>query len=178
MTALKAGSQVSLDLRFPTADPQDMNAITASYTEQLKSYNILVVTGSPLIFQASVEPGKTETKTYRTIGRFGEETVNVTSQKCRLALTENGKVLWERSAEFSGAGFMLSRKEGETLQAAVDRSCQQSVVNFFRNISLPGYIARQGEHGAYGFSKVTPLGLVAYDPTTEPAVQPRGRLRR
>ena len=70
-----------------------MEAITASYTDQLKSYNISVVTGSPLIFQASVEPGTTETKTYRTIGHFGEETVNVTSQKCRLALVENGKVL-------------------------------------------------------------------------------------
>ena len=179
VTALKAGSQVSLDMRFPTTEPQDMEAITASYTDQLKSYNISVVTGSPLIFQASVEPGKTETKTYRNIGRFGEETVNVTSQKCRLALVENGKVLWERSAEFGGAGFMISRKEGETLQAVVDRSSQQSVVNFFRNISLPGYLARQGEHGAYGFSKVTPLGLVDYDPAAEPAATPpRGRLRR
>ena len=178
LTALEAGTQVSLDLRFPTTDPQEMDAITASYTEQLKSYNVLVVTGAPLAFQASVEPGKTESKTYRTMGHFGEETVNVTSQKCRLALMENGKVLWERSAEFTGAGFMLSRKEGETLQAAVERASQQSVVNFFRNISLPGYVARQGEHGAYGFSKVTPLGLVAYDPTAEPATPPRGRLRR
>ncbi len=110
VTALKAGSQVSLDLRFPTTEPQDMEAITASYTDQLKSYNISVVTGSPLIFQASVEPGKTETKTYRTIGHFGEETVNVTSQKCRLALTENGKMLWERAAEFGGAGFMISAR--------------------------------------------------------------------
>ncbi len=179
LMALKPGAQVSLSLNFPTANQQDIDAITASYTEQLQSHNVSVVAGAPLTFQATVEPGKTETRTYRIIGRLGgQETVTATTQKCRLALTENGKVLWERATETGGAGFMVSHKEGETLQAAVDRGSQQSVVNFFRNTSLPGSVARQGEHGAYGFSRVTPMGLVAYDPTAEPAAPVRGRLGR
>ena len=179
LIALKPGAQVSLDLRLPSANPQDSEAISASYAEQLKSYGVSVVAGAPLTFQATVEPGKTESKTYRIIGRGRhEETINVTAQKCRLALLENGKALWERSREFSGASFMVTHKEGETLQAAVDRASQQAVLNFFRTTPLPGCVARQGEHGAYGFSKVTPLGLVAYDPTSEPAAPSRRRLGR
>jgi hypothetical protein len=182
LMALKSGGQVSLDVRFPSSNPQDVEAVTASYTEQLKSYGISVVTGAPLTFQATVEPGKSEQASYRRMGHPGEESVNVTSQKCRLALVENGKVLWERSAELGGAVFMISIKQDENLQTAVERTAQQLVLNFFRNISLPGRVARQGEHGAYGFSRATPMGLVAYDPTTEPAQQtptptPRGRRR-
>jgi hypothetical protein len=178
LVVMNSGAQVSLDLRVPALNAQDIDAITASYTNQLKSFGVSVVAGAPLTFQATVEAGKTETRTYRSMGRPGTETVNVTTQMCRLALMENGKLLWERSAETSGAGFMVSYQKGETLQAAVDRASQESAVNFFRNSSLPGRLARQGEHGAYGFSRVTSMGLIAYDPAAEPAAPVRGRLRR
>lgn len=176
LSVLKPGGQVSLDLRVPGATPQDIEAITASYTEQLKSYGVSVVAGAPLSFQGAVEAGQSESRTYvPSTGRFGfpirgekGENVNVTMQKCRLALMENGKVLWEHSMDAVGAGFFVQHKEGESVQAAVDKAGQQNVVNFFRNASLPGCIARQGEHGAYGFSRVTPMGLIAYDPTSEP----------
>jgi hypothetical protein len=178
LLVLKPGAQVALDLRVPAADAQDVEALTTSYTEQLKAHHISIDPAAPLTFQATVEAGKTDSQTYHTIGRFGSETVNFTRQKCRLALMDSGKVLWERATEVGAPGMMMSHKEGETLQAAVDKQCQQSVMNFFRNITLPGSLARQGEHGAYGFSKVTPMGPVAYDPANEPNAPSVGKSRR
>ena len=58
----------------------------------------------------------------------------------------------------------IQHQQGESLQSTVDKSAQQSEANFYRGLSLPGYVARPGEHGAYGFSKVTPMGLLPYSP--------------
>jgi hypothetical protein len=165
LLVLKPGAQVALDIRVPAPTPQDTEGLNAAYAEQLKAREITVAAGSPLTFQATVEAGKTQSQTYHSIGRLGaDETATFTTQKCRLALMENGKVLWERKADIGGAPMMVSHSADESLQAAVDRQSQQTVLAFFRNISLPGYLARQGEHGAYGFSKVTPMGPIAYEP--------------
>ncbi len=172
LLAMKAGSQVALDLRMPVANPQESEALAASYTAQLKAWGISVVPGAPLSFQATVENGKTETLTYRSIGMGGEETVNVSAQTSRLALVENGKVIWEKSARTGGASMIVRHKEGETIQSVLDRGNQESAMAFFRNLSLPGCVTRQGEHGAYGFSRVTPMGTIPYDPGIEPQNQP------
>ena len=115
LVALKAGSQVSLDLHVPTANPQDTDALTASYTEQLKARGISVVSGAPLTFRATIETGKSETVTYHAMGMGGNETANVAVQISRLALVENGKVLWENSARTGGASMLCapqSRRNG------------------------------------------------------------------
>jgi hypothetical protein len=162
--ALKAGSQVALELQVPSANPQESEALTASYTEQLKQRGISVVPGAPLIFRTSIDNAKTDSVTYRAMGFGSSEAVNVTRQICHLVLVENGKVLWEKSALTGGASMMMSHKQDESIQTIVDRQNQESITGFFRGISLPGCIARQGEHGAFGFSKLTPMGPIPYEP--------------
>jgi hypothetical protein len=164
LLVLQPGVQVALDLRVPVDNPQDLEALTTSYTQQLKAMGISVAAGAPLAFQASVEAGDTHTMTYRAIGRLGSETVSATTQKCRLALAEGGKVLWERKADVGGTPMFVSHAQGETLQAAIDRENKRALLNFFRDLSLPGRLAREAENGAYGFCTVTPMGTVAYVP--------------
>ena len=164
LVALKAGSQVSADLHVPTANPQDTDALTASYTEQLKGPRESRRVRCPAHLSSHHRDGKSETVTYHAMGMGGNETANVAVQISRLALVENGKVLWENSARTGGAWMFVHHKADETVQSALDRGNQESAMSFFRRISLPGCVAQQGEHGAYGFSKVTPMGPIRYEP--------------
>ena len=158
LLAVKPGIQVSLDIQVPAAKPEDAQRIVDSLTERLKKNGITVAPGAPITLKASVETGKTETKTYRRIGSLSgpsTETATVTEQIYRLAFLESGRVLWERRGGSAGP-MMVHLAEGETVQSAIDKPRQSSPVGFFLQGSLPGRLARPGEKGAYGESNLKP----------------------
>ena len=71
-----------------------------------------------------------------------------------ISIKENGKELWVASGHY-GAPFHVQIKEGQTLQQAVDEQ-KGNPVQFFQTATLPRYVARHGEDGTYGKSKLWP----------------------
>ena len=155
--AVRPGTKVSLELQG-AVNGDDLQKLTAALEEQLTKKEISVAAGSPISLRATVENGKSETKTYRSIGGRGrgEETVTSTQRIFRLALVENGKVLWEATGGAGGTPTFLHTQNGESAQAAVDRLQQSSPLWFFSNVQVPRRVVRYGEEGCFGVSELGP----------------------
>jgi hypothetical protein len=92
-----------------------------------------------------------------TFGRGGpiDETGDEATVKKRLSvisIKENGKELWIASGHY-GAPFHLRQKEGQSIQDAVNEQ-RGNPIQFFLQAELPKYVARHGEDGTYGKSKL------------------------
>jgi hypothetical protein len=106
---------------------------------------------------------------YRAFGRpLGEaEKVTITEQISRLKILEQGKPIWEQVVA-GGAPAFLQIKEGQSLQEAL-APYQKPNLQYFSEVNLPQYVARPAEDGAYGFSKLTPQGVVNTPPPAKAA---------
>ena len=69
-----------------------------------------------------------------------------------ISIKENGKELWVASGHY-GAPFHVRQKEGQSIQDAVNEQ-KGNPIQFFLQAELPKYIARHGEDGTYGKSKL------------------------
>ena len=79
-------------------------------------------------------------------------------------------MLWQ-SMSVSGAPGFLQTEQGQSIQDAL-APYQKPNLAFFENVTLPRYLARPGEGGAYGTSEVTPQGLRgASQPATRPGIR-------
>jgi hypothetical protein len=164
LMAIKPGIQVSLDVRLATGTPEEVKQVTESLTARLEANGISVASGQPIVLEAVIEPGKTETQTYQghVWGPGGGphvETANVTSYVSRLTFKENGHVLWERQSQSGGAPMVVQKKEGQSIDAAIAEQ-RGSLAGFFFKATLPKYLARHGEKAALGASRITPNGPV------------------
>ena len=86
------------------------------------------------------------------------ETATVTEQIARVQLKEGNKVLWE-AASLKGAPIFVHHGKNESLQSAINKEEQKQDVGFFSQVQLPQYLARGGEYGVYGASKLTVDGI-------------------
>ena len=69
-----------------------------------------------------------------------------------ISIKENGKELWVASGHY-GAPFHVRQKDGQSIQDAVNEQ-KGNPIQFFLQAELPKYIARHGEDGTYGKSKL------------------------
>ena len=160
LLAIKPGIEVGLEIRVP-GNPEEIQKITERITASLQENGIKVVPGAPIALEAVVEQGKTQTETYHNMMGLDRntQTVSVTEQISRLSFKENGQPLWERQSSTGGyAPAVVTHQKDESVQQAIDKR-QGSPLYFFLHVSLPKYVARPGEKGAYGASQLTPQGL-------------------
>jgi len=163
LLAVKPGIQVGLDIRVSFTKPEEQRQVAEALAAKLKANGISpAASGAPIVLEATEEAGKPETKTYETRG-FGQpggrtQTVTVATKVLRLALKENGRVLWERTAKIGGAPEIVHFKEGQSLEGAI-AEFQGSPAHFFLNVSLPRYVARHNEQGVFGRSMLTSEGV-------------------
>jgi hypothetical protein len=151
---LKPGARVALNINLP--NPDDVQKATKNLTEQLKANGMVVDPNAPLVLEAAITDGGTETKKYSrfAFARDGEE-ATVTKQISSLAFKENGRDLWITSGNYGHAPGLVRVKQGQSVQDAVNES--QSHMNpaqFFSSVKLPVYLARHPEEGFFGSSKV------------------------
>jgi len=160
---IRPGSTFSLDIRVQ-GQPAEQQQVQQALADRLAAAGMTVASGAPLVLQATTETGQTREISYRSFGRLDRtpEKASVTEQISRVRILENGRTLWE-SVVTSGAPMALQIKEGQTVQEAL-AEYQKPSLGFFREVSLPVYLARPAEHGAYGFSTLTPQGVVNTQP--------------
>jgi hypothetical protein len=157
VTALGPGGHVSLDLQGGV-NGDDLQKLTAELEEQLTKKGIGVAPGSPISLRATIENGKTDTKTYHRIGGNEQQTVTTTERVFRLAFVENGNVLWETTSSTGSGPSFLQAEQGESAQQALDKVQAKSPFGFFMRAKVPNRIVRYGEEGCFGSSELTPAG--------------------
>ena len=154
--AVKPGARVSLNINLPGATEEETQKVTQLMTAQLKTNGMIIAADSPLVLEATVVDGGTETKTYSRFGfRGGGEEVTVNKLRSIVSLAENGQVLWASSGTYGGTPGVVRVADGQSVQDAVD-SKKANPFGFFNSVRLPKYLARHGENMAYGKGRLTP----------------------
>ena len=115
-----------------------------------------VADGSPTQLAATITRGKTQTESYRIIGRgFATEEVSFTPYISKVEIRQNGTTLWQQSRS-SGLPFMIPGDK--TLQEAA-RDNEKPDANFFQNIQLPRQILKPEFQNGFGSSRVSDQGI-------------------
>ncbi|MCI0358507.1 MAG: hypothetical protein L0211_08495 [Planctomycetaceae bacterium] len=127
---------------------------------------------APIVIECSIVDGGKETVNYRRFGfgpigpvgppfgPFGPfrrdqgDEATVDKKLSVVSIKEKGEELWVASGHF-GAPLHVQQKEGQTIQEAVNEQ-KGNPVQFFLNVKLPKFVARHGEDGTYGKSKLLP----------------------
>jgi hypothetical protein len=162
LMVFRKGDPVSIDLS--TDAPGDTRAkIQASFEKQVKAMGLTPGGGSVRII-ASTTSGETKNVDYHIFGR-GVESVSVTEKIHALSVEVDGKEVWKVTNK-TGASFMISAKQGQSLQDAV-REQQDQSYTWLAGLKLPRDLVRTEGYKVQGTSKVTASGVVAATETDE-----------
>lgn len=155
---LKPGSSVAIEVTsIPDASRGD--DVIKGLTESLAKNDVRVEPGSPLVVQASIEQGKEEEITYRTIGRgFQRDRFKVRPWIGRVKFVYQGKVAWETSASTVPMFEIAHLNKDESLQDHV-RKFERPNYAFFGHLELPKLLTRPTGQPTLGTSQVTLAGV-------------------
>jgi hypothetical protein len=171
--AVKPGAAVSIKINLPGATADEVKKVQNHLIEEVKGIGLVLTPNAPLVIECSIANQGEEKAEYSKsalpfgpigpfprgpFGPFGprgeSEEAKVEKRLSVISIKENGKELWVASGHY-GAPFHVQIKEGQTLQQAVDEQ-KGNPVQFFQTAKLPRYVARHGEDGTYGKSKLWP----------------------
>ena len=155
ITAVKSGDSIAIvaNASGPGVPANDLRrwlgeaASRSNYRESASSRTQLV---------ATITRGKTQTQSYRIIGRgFTTEEVTFTPYISKVEIRQNGTTLWQQSRS-SGLPFMISGDK--TLQQAA-RENERPDAKFFQSITLPRQILKPEFQNGFGSSRVSAAGI-------------------
>jgi WD40 repeat protein len=162
LMVFRKGDPVNIDLS--TDAPGDTRAkIQASLEKQVKAMGLTPGGGTVRVL-ASTTTGETKNVEYRIFGR-GVESVSVTEKIHALSVEVDGKEVWKVTNK-TGASFMISAKQGQSLQDAVREQQDQSYA-WLAGLKLPRDLVRTDGYKVQGTSKVTARGVEAATETDE-----------
>lgn len=168
--AVRPGASFTLDVRVQE-DPAEQQKVQETLAARLEAAGMTVGDGGTLVLQATTETGPTKEVSYQTFGRLDRnpEKEPVIERISRVKIIENGLMLWECRVS-SSPPMHIHLDPGQSIQEAI-APYQQPDFAFFSGVYLPTSLARPPEHGAYGFSQLTPKGIVNIDPPVPAAGQ-------
>ncbi len=174
--AVKPGAPVSIKINLPGATADEVKKVTNYLINEAKGIGLVLTPNASLVIECSIANQGEEKAEYAKsaspfgpigpigpfprgpfgpFGRRGEsEEATVEKRLSVLSIKENGKELWVASGHY-GAPFHVQIKDGQTLQEAVSEQ-KGNPVQFFLTAKLPRYVARHGDGGTYGKSKLWP----------------------
>ena len=168
LLAVRPGAAFALDVRVQ-GTPDEQEKVRQALGARLDAAGFVPSAATPLVLEAVTETGKSQEIGYRSFGSFGREVekATVTEQISRVRILESGVPIWQ-SVSVTTAPFMLQMKENQSLQEAL-APYQKPNLDFFPKVVIPSFIARPGPGGAYGFSQITPQGIVDTPPPAAPS---------
>lgn len=161
LLAVVPGTTFSVETRVQ-GSPEEQARVRSALEGALAAAG-MKVGGGGLVLEAVTETGETREMSYRSFGiDRTTQTARIADQISRLRILENGKTIWE-STGVGGAPGVLQIKQGETLEQAL-APYRAPNLRFFESVAIPREVARGAEAGAYGFSQITPQGILAAPP--------------
>lgn len=163
LMVLKPGSAVRLDVRAG----EHTARVQAALEKEIAKNGWTVSPDATAVIIAEMKRGENQTVTYRS-GGFGfgpgarperTETVSVTPYISSLRIEVGGEVAWQ-SGTSTGAPALVRLKEGESVQAEVDK-WQQPNPGFFDGADIPAGIIDPSKAHGLGKTSVTSRGLEA-----------------
>ena len=164
---VQPGASFTLDIRVQ-GDAAEQQQVHKALTDRLEAAGMTVGNGGPLVLQATTSTGESREMSFRAIGPSSrkDETATVTEQISTVAILENGKTIWQ-----TGTGgrlpLFLEVRRGETIQQAIARH-QAPDFAYFGQVDLPRFLARPVDVRPFGFSRLTPQGVVNTNPPPRP----------
>jgi hypothetical protein len=174
LLAIRPGAAVTIKINLPKATQEEVQKVTKVLIDEAKAAGLVLSPNAPITIECSIADAGQEQATYRTfgappqplgpigpfgpigprLGRGSEEEATVEKRLSVLSIKENGKELWVATGHY-GAPFHITIKEGQTAQQAANEQ-KGNPVQFFLTAKLPRYLARHGDGGSYGKSKLWP----------------------
>ncbi len=157
LIVIKAGTPVQLNVQAG----EETARVQAALEEKIKKNGWILSPTAEAILVAEMKRGDQQTITYRVSGfgkRPSEQTATVTPYISTMRLTIGKQVAWQ-SGTSSGAPHSVTLKEGETVQAEVDR-WQHPNVEIFEKVEIPARIIDPAKRDGLGTTEVTNRGLV------------------
>jgi hypothetical protein len=154
---VKPGASVSVDASG-IPDASKRAKVIQGLTASLAKNNIKVAANRPVVVQASMERGKEEEISYRTMGLgFGVDTFKVRPWIVRIKFVYQGKTAWETGQ--SSVPFMdfARLKKDESLADHV-KKFEQPDYEVFGRVELPKMLQKPGQQ-TLGVSQVTIAGV-------------------
>lgn len=151
---LRPGARVSLQVNVSG----DAQAVSDALRQKLTENGFFVEDGAPVQVVAATEAGKTETRQFQSFGAgpFGAtESATVTQQVSRLSVLHAGQPVWTREAVVD-AGHLVQRKEGQSLQDAINEASKPNLT-IFTHAQIPPFVALPRE--PLGTSALTASGV-------------------
>ena len=160
LLVFKPGAKVAFDFQLPFP-PAEQKKIRDTLAGMLQKSQVAVDQSGSLRLVAKVTKQKQESSTLSDFfsGPFGRggKVVTYTPHAASLSLERDGQVLWSKKTRYSPGG-MISIKQGESGQQAVNRACQPSS-SFFSSAVLPKYLARLPGGKPLGTSTINDSGV-------------------
>ena len=154
LLVFRKGEQVTLDIS--TDAPGDMrDKIQQAFEKQVKAMG-LTTGGGNIKIVASTTPGETRTQQYHVFGR-GVESVTLTDKIHTISVQLDGKEVWKTTTR-AGAAFMISAKQGQSLQDAAQEQ-QNHSYTWFTTVAIPKDLVREEIYKVAGTSKVSASGI-------------------
>ncbi|MEZ6064534.1 MAG: hypothetical protein R3B90_02240 [Planctomycetaceae bacterium] len=142
---LKPGEACAVEYRLshPSHDQGMQSEIKQLFERQLTEHNIKVDPAAPvkLIISSSETSGEQINQTYHRFGQ-GDEQVSYTAKsgQFRAAFEVGGQTAWQHTTNSGKGGFMVSTREGQTIEQSLEESYQGASKNAFQSFQLPPFV--------------------------------------
>ena len=157
----RPGATVSIDTNG-IPDTNQRNNVIQSITANLAKVGVKVAAGSPVVVQASLEQGKEQEISYRSLGAgFQNDRFKVRPWMSRIRIVYEGKQVWDSGGSSLPFFEHVRLAKDESLQDHV-RKFELPNYGYFANAELPKLLTRptgQGNSGTLGVSQVTLAGI-------------------
>jgi hypothetical protein len=163
LLVLKPGAKVSIDVNNVRGTPEEKEKITGALTAKLRELGVDVASDGPLVLTARTKQMAPEQVSYVPFGASNRDDgqqmkATVQSFENWLGLLEGGQTIWENSSTSGGAGGIISIKQGQSLQQALE-PWQRPDLSFYSRVAIPRDMVRTSQLGLLGANALTHQGI-------------------
>ena len=161
LLALKPGDRVKVDVAG-LPDASKRAGLKTSLEEAARERGFVIDDSSTKVMQLSMTRGAQQKQKYSRFGGFGGGGEEVTFRPYlgKLRITVDGREVWSREQTVGGPGFMISVKDGESMQQAA-RRLEKPNYESLAAMRPPMYVPDQAvvKQDGLGLSRVGRRGL-------------------
>ena len=162
-TVLGPGTTVSVQVNV-TGGPANLSQEgRKSLIERLQKAGIRAADGQPVTISLTAAQSSTgKTRNYESSGLEKDiRKVDVNKVECRVAVSFQGRTLWEHTNTLTNNEILVTGVKPENLQSYVDEQMWQRAAEAVKDARVPKYVFRESTPTGLGKSQFLPGGLAS-----------------